>query len=106
MQRRLTSRTHMSLRRFRSLAVAAAAVVGVLVVPQAGASTVVASARSVVPPKAPATFLVGADAEDITPPQSMIDTKRFFLGGFGIGSSSVGLGPAQAPIPNGRPATG
>jgi hypothetical protein len=62
-----------------------------------------------VPLPGPATaagFLVGAAVRDITPSQEMIDTGRFYLGGYGIASGRVGLGPASAEAIRGRKATG
>ena len=52
---------------------------------------------------APAQFLVGADAEDLTPPKAQMDgyvaAKNFYLGGYGIGSGTVQIGPLGTPVP-------
>ncbi|MDQ6747871.1 MAG: hypothetical protein M3010_07195 [Candidatus Dormibacteraeota bacterium] len=52
---------------------------------------------------APASFLVGADAEDIAPtPAKMAEyvaAKNLYLGGYGIGSGTAQIGPLGTPIP-------
>ena len=50
-----------------------------------------------------AQFLVGADAEDLTPPAaqmaSYVAAKNFYLGGYGLGSGTSQIGPLGTPIP-------
>ena len=48
---------------------------------------------------------VGADAESIAPSAAQLKEK-FYLGGYGIASGEVGLGPATVRVTGGRLATG
>ena len=54
------------------------------------------------------TFMVGADAQDLSPSPAMIATNRLFLGGYGLSNGQAGLGSTsvQGPVVKPRFATG
>ena len=58
--------------------------------------------------QAPATFMAGADIEDISPTAAMITPHHFYLGGFGLSNGVVGAGGNgfQTPVVNPRFAQG
>lgn len=59
-----------------------------------------------IPGRAQVTFMVGAAAVDISPSQALIETQRFYLGGYGLASGSVKVGPVEQQVRQGRYATG
>ncbi|MFN2465212.1 MAG: hypothetical protein ABR598_02985 [Candidatus Dormibacteria bacterium] len=73
------------------------------------AMLMVAAALVLAPPAtparaaSPASFLVGADAEDLAPQGAKlaqyVAAQNLYLGGYGIGSGSAQIGPLGTPIP-------